>query len=188
MRYHAQENFIEAARFEQTGENVGLELKNLTEALRAAPTPQLRAEKALAPAEAWASQRGNLCLPLAEEGGDIFSSDLYESWRVRLQNAQTAGHTPEAASAEMEGWDEQRHAFAYYLRAADAWPGSPLAAHALWRANESLPSFAGIKQLNPAVGGNVPQKCSIPLWIVMKRNSLRAVIRPKCVSGERPFT
>ena len=142
MRYLAQENFIEAARFEQTGENVGLELKNLTEELRAAPTPQLRAEKALALAEAWASQRGNLCLPLAEEGGDVFSSDLYQSWRVRLQNAQTAGHTPEAASAEMEGWDEQRHAFAYYIRAADAWPGSTLAAHALWRANESLRQIA----------------------------------------------
>jgi tetratricopeptide (TPR) repeat protein len=61
-----------------------------------------------------------------------------------------AGFTSGAAAAELESRDELRHAFQYYLKAADAVPGTPLAARALWRANDAIRQMAELSPWSSA--------------------------------------
>jgi outer membrane protein assembly factor BamD (BamD/ComL family) len=104
-------------------------------------TGNSRAEKMFAMAETWASVRGRLTLPSVEDEG-VFGDEFYKGWASRYRNAVSAGYSSEAAAEELEDRDELRHAYRYYLQAADASNDKKLIARALWRANDALRNMA----------------------------------------------
>jgi hypothetical protein len=114
-------------------------LARLTKESQAAGTPATRAEKLFALAETWAKARGRLTLPSVDDFG-ASNYHLEEFWDQRQRNAKVAGFSD--AAQEMEGRDELRHAHRYYLQAADAAPGTPLAARSLWLANDAIRRIA----------------------------------------------
>jgi tetratricopeptide (TPR) repeat protein len=121
----------------------------LTRDLKTVRKPAARAEKLFALAEAWSALRGRLTLPAADDY-DVCHSDFYQTWSQRYRNARVAGLSHATAADEIENWDELRHAFRHYLEAADAAPGTPLAARALWRANNALRLMAELSPWSSA--------------------------------------
>ena len=163
LRYLARENFAGAARFakpapaeaadterevnypaEITGDEwrAAVEkLISLKKAVEKSGARGERAEKLFALAEGWTSLRGRFTLPSIDDGG-LFRNEFYSGWDLRYRNAQTAGISSASAAEELNGRDELSHAFPYYVQAADRAPGTPLAARALWCANDSLRRMA----------------------------------------------
>ena len=124
-------------------------LSKLTQEVDKTIPPEARAEKLFALAEAWSSARGRLTLPSMNDFG-ICNSDYYEVWTQRHRNARVAGYSSTAAADELEIRDELRHAFRFYLQAAEGAPGTPLAARALWRANDALRRMAELSPWSSA--------------------------------------
>jgi len=170
LRRFAREDFTAAAQFAEPAEAEGsatkpenfrlselagdswLEtvdrLKSLAEEAAKTAPPKVRAGKLFALAEAWSSVRGRFTLPSLDDDW-VFGSEYYKSWMLRRQNARLIGVSSAQAAEELHERDELRHAFRYYLRAADCERGTPLAARALWRANDAL---RGMAELSPWSG------------------------------------
>jgi hypothetical protein len=77
-------------------------------------------------------------------------SDFYEVWAQRHRNARVAGFPSDAAADELENRDELRHAYRCYVQAADLAPNTPVAAGALWRANDALRRMAELSPWSSA--------------------------------------
>lgn len=116
-------------------------LEKLTRAASAPAKPTIRAQNLFALAEAWSALRGRLTLPASEDFG-MCKDQFHQVWAQRYANARTAGFTETAAATELERQDELRHAFRYYLDSAEASPGTPLSARALWAANDAIRRIA----------------------------------------------
>ncbi len=166
-RYLAREDFAAAGRFappvteDASGKEVrSLEFRDFLVELRGeawrkavddlsrlkreideASEPVARGQKLLAMADQWASYRGRLTLPSFQDDG-LYSDEFQKSWSIRYRNAQVAGFTSGGAAEEFDRRDELRHAFHYYLQAADTSPDKALVARALWRANDALRRMA----------------------------------------------
>lgn len=180
QRHLARENFAAARRFAEpaltTGEESGRpdwlpriapesyyprelsgldwqqaveKLERMSKEAMLAQDSSTRADKLYALAEMWASVRGYLTLPSSEDFG-LFNNEFYEGWANRHRNARIAGFPGEKAAEELEVRDELRHAFRYYLEAADAASGTAVAARALWRANDALRRMAELSPWSAA--------------------------------------
>jgi len=109
------------------------------------------------------TRQGKLCLPLVRKKGEVFR--FWDSWNARIRNAQVFGVSKAGAEQEIGTWDEQWHAFNYYVRAANESPDSKVAATALFRANESLRKISALCPWGGAYAfeanlGNVREPCT----------------------------
>lgn len=123
-------------------------LSRLTREASATSKVPGQAAKLWALAEAWESARGRLLLSSADDYG-MLHNEFYQTWTQRQANARYAGFA-KGAAAELESRDELQHAYRYYLAAAEATPGTPLAARALFRANETLRKIAELSPWSSA--------------------------------------
>jgi TolA-binding protein len=160
QRYLAQENFGEAQKFLANGEAkaIAAKLEKLTAAATTASGD--KADQMLALANAWADARGKLLrVPLdanaaapnvnyafnnPEHPADTPVALLQQNPALTLvrrrDNARSIGlKNPDAELSER---DELRHASRWWMNAARARPGSPLAAEARWKALEAMPKLA----------------------------------------------
>ncbi len=139
-RYLAQENFAEAKKI-MPAEQFKLEAEKL-ERLTAATTgaaPEKASEMAQL-GDAWAEARGKLLrAPLGTRVGLIPHSSLL-SGLARRANGRSLQF--QEVDNELEQRDELRHAARWWLAAASARPGTPLAAQARWKALETMPKIA----------------------------------------------
>jgi TolA-binding protein len=160
QRYLAQENFAEAGKFLQDGDakTIATKLEKLTAASKSAPGD--KADAMMAVANAWADARGKLLrAPLdanAAASNVTFNSVGPEKPAdtpvalLQVNSALTSLHRRENArsigvknpDAELSERDELRHASRWWMNAARARPGSPIAAEARWKALEAMPKLA----------------------------------------------
>ena len=160
QRYLAQENFAEAQKFltNSDAKSIAAKLEKLTAATKSASGD--KAEQMLELGNAWADARGKLLrVPLdANAAGPnilwaALSPEHPADTPVTLvqQNATlTLVHRRENARSiglknpdtELSERDELRHASRWWMNAARARPGSPLAAEARWKALETMPKLA----------------------------------------------
>ncbi|PZR73305.1 MAG: hypothetical protein DLM73_11095 [Chthoniobacterales bacterium] len=159
-RYLARENFGEAQKFLDNGEakSIAAKLEKLTAAAGNASGD--KADQMLLVANAWAEARGKLLrAPLdtnAAAPNVILNYAPPEHPAaapiilVQQNPALTLVHRRENArsiglknpDAELSERDELRHASRWWMNAARARPGSPLAAEARWKALEAMPKLA----------------------------------------------
>lgn len=145
-RYLVQEDFADADKFLDDPQQLPIAsgLEKLTAALSAANAPAARAEAMLQVGDAWAGARGKLLgIPL-ETGsmtGSVFADDTSHAPQRRRENGQALGL--KNLDAELEDRDELRHASRWWMRAARALPGTPVAASARFKALEAMPKIAG---------------------------------------------
>jgi TolA-binding protein len=159
-RYLAQENFGEARKFLDSNEakSIAEKLEKLNAAVTSATGD--KAEQMLGLGNAWAEARGKLLRsPLDTNAGapDIDSHGNLPDHAadtpvalLQLNSALTLVHRRENArsigiknpDAELSERDELRHASRWWMNAARARPGSPLAAEARWKALETMPKIA----------------------------------------------
>jgi TolA-binding protein len=160
QRYLAQENFGEAQKFiaNSDAKAVAAKFEKLTAAATSASGD--KADQMLELANAWADARGKLLrapLDATAAGPNVVSSALSPEHPAeapvtllqqnpaftlvhRRANARSIGlKNPDAELAER---DELRHASRWWMNAARARPGSPLAAEARWKALEAMPKLA----------------------------------------------
>ncbi|HEX4632073.1 MAG TPA: hypothetical protein VH188_14030 [Chthoniobacterales bacterium] len=159
-RYLAQENFAEAQTFltAPDSKTIAAKLEKLTAAATTASGD--KADQMAQLGDAWAEARGKLLrAPLdANQAAPNFSFNAErldhpaDSPIVLLQlnpaltlvhrrdNARSIGL--KNADAELSERDELRHASKWWMNAARARPGSPLAAEARWKALEAMPKLA----------------------------------------------
>ena len=159
-RYLAQENFAEAQKFLDNNEakSIATKLEKLTAAATSASGD--KAEQMLQVGNAWAEAHGKLLRwPLDAKAAATNDTSYAErpehpaeapvtmlqvngalSLVHRRENARSIGiKNPDAELAER---DELRHASRWWMNAARARPGSPLAAEARWKALEAMPKLA----------------------------------------------
>jgi TolA-binding protein len=159
-RYLAQENFGEARKFLDNNEAkaIAAKLEKLTAAATSASGD--KAEQMLQVGDAWAEARGKLLRwPLdakAAAANDVYYTERPEHpadtpvMMLQLNGVLTLVHRRENArsmgirnpDAELSERDELRHASKWWMNAARARPGSPLAAEARWKALEAMPKLA----------------------------------------------
>lgn len=145
MRYLEEENFDQAKKF-MTGAQfqlVGQQLEDLTKEAAALSLANAKAAKMMELGSAWEAARGKaLLVPLEthETEGALFHNGSHQAGLRRRENALALGY--KNADAELEMRDELRHASRWWMRAARAMPGTPLAAQARWRALEAMPRLA----------------------------------------------
>ncbi|MEO7951952.1 MAG: tetratricopeptide repeat protein [Chthoniobacterales bacterium] len=139
-RYLAQENFTGAKKF-MSPEQFKLGADKL-ERLTAAVTGS-GPEKAAGMAQlgdAWAEARGKLLrAPLDARVRMIEQSSLLNATTRRLNGRSLQ---LKEVDNELEQRDELRHAARWWMAAARARPGTPLAAQTRWKALESMPRIA----------------------------------------------
>jgi TolA-binding protein len=136
-RYLAAENFAEAKKYvvDAHQQEIVSRLERLTN--DKSGTPQQQAERMLKLGDAWAEARGQLLrAPLDTE----LHEDEPVSGLLRREN----GHTLRLPNVEdqLDERDELHHASRWWMRAARAVPGTPLAAKARLKALEALPQIA----------------------------------------------
>jgi hypothetical protein len=97
-------------------------------------------------AEAWAAARGRLLTaPLdTEENRRSVFSDNAESANLQRRKNATALAATSKVDEELESRDELRHAFHWWMKAADTDPSSPMAAAWLWQALKAIPKIADV--------------------------------------------
>jgi hypothetical protein len=159
-RYLAQENFAEARKFlsNDDAKSIATKLEKLTAA--AASASGDKAEQMSQVGDAWAEARGKLLgapLDTNTANPNVASSSTSPEHPadtpvtlLQLNPALTLVHRRENArsiglknpDAELSERDELRHASRWWLNAARARPGSPLAAEARWKALEAMPKLA----------------------------------------------
>jgi TolA-binding protein len=158
-RYLAQENFGEAQKFltNNDAKSIAAKLAKLTAAASASGD---KAEQMFDVGNAWAEARGKLLrAPLdtnaaapnvvsngerppqpADEPLALLQFNSALSLVHRRENARSIGL--KNFDAELSERDELRHASRWWMNAARARPGSPLAAEARWKALEAMPKLA----------------------------------------------
>jgi hypothetical protein len=148
QRYLAREDFANARKF-MTPAEWGLRaegIEKLTREAAQATNPGDRAQKFLQLGDAWAAARKqllNVPLDTRETREKIFAGEESSAGVLRRENGKAL--LPAAdLDAELEGREELRHASVYWLKAADAQPGSDVAATALWRALRAIPVIADV--------------------------------------------
>jgi TolA-binding protein len=159
-RYLAQENFGEAQKYLDNTEAKPIVAK--LEKLTAAATngSSDKAEQMLQLGDAWAEARGQLLRPPLDANvaapNVTSNADRPEHpadtpvMMLQLNAALTLVHRRENArsiglknaDAELSERDELRHASRWWMNAARARPGSPIAAEARWKALETMPKLA----------------------------------------------
>jgi TolA-binding protein len=160
-RYLAQENFSEAQKFlaDPDAKTIAAKLEKLTAAATNASGD--KAEQMAQLGDAWAEARGKLLrapldtnqaspnnVPLNDQRLDhpadapVTMLQLNPALTLvhRRENARSIGL--KNADAELSERDELRHASKWWMNAARARPGSPLAAETRWKALESIPKLA----------------------------------------------
>jgi TolA-binding protein len=160
QRYLAQENFGEAQKFLDNGEtkSIAANLEKLTAATKNGSGD--KADEMLLLGNAWAEARGKLLrapLDASVAAPNVTSSSARPEHPadnpvtlVQLNPALTLVHRRENArsiglktpDAELSERDELRHASRWWMNAARARPGSPVAAEARWKALEAMPKLA----------------------------------------------
>ncbi|HKP93108.1 MAG TPA: hypothetical protein VJS88_04360, partial [Chthoniobacterales bacterium] len=160
QRYLAQENFGEAQKFLSNNDtkSIAARLQKLTAAATNASGD--KAEQMLQLADAWSDARGKLLrAPLdAAAAAPNVSSNIFAPDHpgdrpvalLQLNPALTSVHRRENARSigvknpdgELAERDELRHASRWWMNAARARPGSPVAAEARWKALEAMPKLA----------------------------------------------
>jgi TolA-binding protein len=160
QRYLAQENFGEAQKFltNPDAKSIAAKFEKLTAVATTASGD--KAEQMMALANAWADARGKLLrAPLdanAASPNVTFNSSRPEHpadtpvMLLQLNSALTLLHRRDNArsigvrnpDAELSERDELRHASRWWMNAARARPGSPLAAEARFKALEAMPKLA----------------------------------------------
>ncbi|MEY2496469.1 MAG: hypothetical protein QOD12_25, partial [Verrucomicrobiota bacterium] len=143
-RYLAQENFSEAKKFMAPEEFnlVAANLEKLT--LSASGAPREKAEEMVRLGNAWAEARGKLLrAPLDTTVHFIGNPRRLDALRRRANGRSL---TLKNVDNELEERDELRHAARWWLNAARARPGTPLAAQARWKALETMPKVAAASE------------------------------------------
>ena len=146
-RYLAAEDFANAQKF-MTAADWNLRAAVLEQATRAAASSKgmEKARTALQVGDAWAAQRKKLLpfpLDSKENRSAVFAGEDAGANLFRRENGRAL--LPKAQlDANLEEREELRHALRWWLRAANAQPGSDLAATALWRALQALPKIADV--------------------------------------------
>lgn len=148
QRHLAQEDFENARKF-MTPAEWGIHAEGIEKLTReAAGTKQGsgRASKLLALGDAWAAARKKLLvvpLDTEERRAAIFRGESASAGLKRRVNGRAL--LPSVSfDATLENRDELRHALNWWIKAADAQPGSELAAAALWRALKAIPKIADV--------------------------------------------
>jgi len=146
QRYLAAEQFSEAEKYFPPGDRQ-LVASRIEELTRAVPQAQNAPEKARAcarVAEAWAEARGKLLTaPLdTEESRRLVFGDSAESANLQRRKNATALAATSKVDEELESRDELRHAYHWWLKAAETDPGS--AAVWLWQALKAIPKIADV--------------------------------------------
>jgi TolA-binding protein len=139
QRYLAAENFAEAKKYIVDPYQLDLvrHLEQLTN--DKSGTPQQSAERMLKLGDAWAEARGLLLrAPL--------DTELHEGASICGLLRRENGHTLRLPDVEdqLDERDELHHASRWWMRAARAVPGTPLAAKARLKALEALPQIARV--------------------------------------------
>lgn len=144
-----EENFAQAKKYATPAQwsLVAANLEKLTaEAAFAPAAGASRANAALRLADGWAGARGRLIFaPLETDRtrAEFFSDEGAEAGLKRRENGLALGWPADRIDHALSSRDEGRHAFDWWLRAADAAPaGSTTRAHALWSALRIMPSMA----------------------------------------------
>jgi outer membrane protein assembly factor BamD (BamD/ComL family) len=147
-RYLAAEQFSEAQKYFPAADwqLVAARLAGLTQAVLQAPNPAEKAKGCLQVAEAWAGARGKLLTaPLdTEDNRRLIFNDNAENANLQRRKNATALTAASKFDEELESRDELRHAYQWWLRAADADPGSATAATSLWQALKAIPKIADV--------------------------------------------
>ncbi len=135
-RYLAQENFEEAKKFmpPERFALVAAELEKLTALATGSAAEMMRL------GDAWAAARGRVLRVPLETKIALIPYFRPLSGLVRRANGRSL-HLSEI-DRELEQRDELRHAARWWLAAARANPGTPLAAQARWKALEAMPKIA----------------------------------------------
>ena len=139
-RYLAQENFSEAKKFmsPEQFKPVADKLEKLT--LAAVGAGPEKAPAMVQLGDAWSEARGKLLrAPL-----DAHLSLIAPAWVLDPIRRRSNGRSLQLKNvdSELEQRDELRHAARWWLAAARAQPGTPLAAQARWKALETMPKIA----------------------------------------------
>ncbi len=147
-RYLAAEQFSEAQKYFPSADwqLVAARIAGLTEAVLQAPNPTEKARDCLQVAEAWAAARGKLLTaPLdTEDYRRLIFNDNAENANLQRRKNAIALTASSRFDEELESRDELRHAYQWWLRAADADPGSATAATSLWQALKAIPKIADV--------------------------------------------
>ena len=144
-----EENFAEAKRYTTPAQRPDAQanLERLAAAVSAAPAGEARATACLRLADAWAAARGQLVYaPLEEDDtrSRVFTegSGSRDAGVRRRENGLALGLPADGINHALASRDEWRHAFGWWLQAADAAPErSPTRARALWSALRAMPSM-----------------------------------------------
>jgi TolA-binding protein len=147
-RYLADEQFSAAKKYlvPTVWQGFAARIDELTQAARQSQSPTEKANTCQQVAEAWAAARGRLLTaPLdTEENRRLVFGDYAESANLQRRKNAIALSASEKADQELENRDELRHAYHWWLMAADADPGSPMAATRLWQALRAIPKIADV--------------------------------------------
>lgn len=145
-RYLAAESYSEAEKYLAPGDEQAAvaRIEELTRAAQGAQSPSERASACAKVAEAWETARGRLLTaPLdADNNRRLVFGDNAEAANLQRRQNATALAIPGKADEVLQSRDELRHAYDWWLRAADADPGSPVAAASLWQALKAIPKIA----------------------------------------------
>jgi hypothetical protein len=144
-----EENFAEAKKYTAPAQwSLGADkVEKLANEAASAPVGDARAAAYLRLADAWSAARGTLVfapLETDETRSDIFTPQTgaeYADVR-RRENGLALGLPLDQINHALSARDEWQHAFAWWLKAADAAPiGSPTRARALWSALRAMPQM-----------------------------------------------
>ena len=144
-----EENFAEARKYATPAQwsVAAAPLEKLAADATAAPPGEARAAACLRLAEGWAGARGRLLfapLETDQTRNELFGGgEPAESAGLRRrENGAALGFAPDAINRALSSRDEWRHAFDWWLRAADAAPNAaPARARALWAALRVMPAL-----------------------------------------------
>ena len=148
QRLLAKEQFDEAKKYLTPAqwELFAGPLARLTKAAQEAKEPAARAAACRKLGDAWAAARGKLLtypLDTDEARHEAVAGFAAEANVRRVASAPFVGATGNVA-LDLESRDELRHAFAWWLEASDAQPGTPQTAQALWLALRAMPLIADV--------------------------------------------
>ncbi len=89
-------------------------------------------------ATTWEACRGQLILSAVHAGPGSYMASDHRQMELRLRaNALALGYRSDTVNRELESRDELRHAYDHCLLAAEAAPGTPLAARALFKLSKA---------------------------------------------------
>lgn len=145
QRHLQAENFAEAKKFMSAAQYqlVAGRLETLSKDAAARAAPATKAARMIALGDAWEAARGKLLLlPLESDAAKraLFGDQDEQAGFRRRENGRALG--TKEIDEQLEGRDELQHAAPWWLRAAEAAPGTALAAGARWKALAAIPRLA----------------------------------------------